>query len=310
MQKYFLLMMLILASVFYLIYTDSSEASGILAGDLNLIPASRAVGKGGYSISIGAFSYNPDKITRKSIEVDAGNYLKEKHKVDLQSDIWLTPIRITYGMSKRLDFIFGTTYSAGDTDKSIYDYYETGEAGETRAYPQVVQDGILGMKYIVSESIAGSPDLAIGGEIHGGYTVDDEFTDETIRDSFPFVAMQLYLSASYDLKVAGVHGAAGVFVSSKSIESDDNKFELPIQAGLEIPFVAPFDKLTVVLDIAWPKASSGVDLGTVISGGFRYDISSRATINASITSSIGFLIGLTVNGGKPVVTAPPEQIVF
>jgi hypothetical protein len=134
-----------------------------------------------------------------------------------------------------------------------------------------------------------------------GYTVDDGFADETLEDSFPFVAMQMYMSASYDFEIATVHGGLGMFLSSKSIQSAQ-RFDLPIQAGVEIPF----DGFAAVVDIALFKAFSGVGLENIVSAGLRYDISSRAMLNATVASVGGFSVRLTVGGGKPVTTTPPS----
>ncbi len=305
MQKWVLSMTLMVAPIYCLMYATGAEASGISAAELNLIPTAETVGKGGYSLSVGAVPYDLKERTNEPMEIDAGRFLEEKHDIELQSDIWLTPVRVTYGISERFDLTFGAIYSAGDTDKIISDYYETGDASISRTYPQVVQAGVLGMKYVAQEAIAGLPALAVGGEVQAGYTVDDELLDETPRDSFPFVATQIYISASYDLKIASVHGGAGVFLSSKSIQSDD-KLELPLQAGLEIPF----DGLTAVVDVVLFKALSGIGFGTTVSGGLRYDISPRTTLNTGVTSARGLLVSLTVRGRKPAIAAPPVPVIF
>ncbi len=305
MQKWVISMTLIAVPIYCLMYASGAEASGISAVELNLIPTAETVGKGGYSLSVGTFSYDLKKRTSEAMEIDAGRFLKEKHDVELQSDIWLTPVRITYGISERFDLTFGAIYSAGDTDKSVSDYYETGDASMRRTYPQLVLAGVLGMRYIVQEAIAGLPALAVGGEVEAGYTVDDELVDETPRDSFPFVATQVYISASYDFEIASVHGGAGVFLSSKSIESDD-KFDLPLQAGLEIPF----DGFTAIVDVALFRAFSGIALENIVSAGLRYNISPRSTINVGVTSARGFLASLTVGGRKPIIAAPPAPVIF
>ena len=158
---------------------------------------------------------------------------------------------------------------------------------------------MLGMKYQVQRGTGRLPTLAVGGEVQMGYTVDDKFVDDTPGDSFPFLAMQVYMSGSYDLEAATVHGGLGMFVSSKSIESGE-RFDLPIHAGAEIPF----NGFAAVLDVTLFKAFSGVGLKNIVSAGLRYDISSRATLNASAASAGGFLVRLTVGGRKPIAAAP------
>jgi hypothetical protein len=82
------------------------------AVNLNLIPTAETLGKGGYSLSVGMFPYDIKKKAIEPMHIDIGGFFKEKHDVNLQSDIWLIPSRITYGISERLDFTFGGTYSA------------------------------------------------------------------------------------------------------------------------------------------------------------------------------------------------------
>jgi hypothetical protein len=303
-QKRLLFVMFMVAVLCCLIHTDSARARGMSPVNLNLIPTAETLGKGGYSLSVGMFP-SPDDVkskkTREPMDINIGGFFKEQHDVKLQSDIWLIPSRVTYGISERLDFTFGGTYSAGDAEKIISDYYETGDDSKRRVYPQVVLDGLMGAKYSIQPASATLPALAVGGEFQMGYTVDDGFIDDTLEDSFPFVAMQIYMSAGYDFEIASVHGGLGMFLSSESIQSAE-RFDLPIQAGVEIPF----DGFAAVLDIALFEAFSGIGLENIVSAGLRYDISSRATLNASVASVGGFLVRLTVGGKRPVVTAPPS----
>jgi hypothetical protein len=298
MQKRLLSMMLMVVSICCLLHTDSAEARGMPAVDLNLIPTAETLGKGGYSFSVGMFPYNEKR--RASMDIDIGGFFKERHEVELESDIWLIPSRITYGISERLDFTFGGTYSAGDTDKIVSDYYETGSNRE-RVYPQVVLDGILGMKYSIQQASATFPALAVGGEVQMGYTADDECVDDTPGDSSPFVAMQIYMSASYAFEIASVHGGLGMFLSSKSVQTSE-WLDPIIQAGAEVPL----DGFAAIVDIAVFKAFSGIGLENTVSAGLRYDISPRAMLNASIAPAGRFLVRLTVGGRKPIITAPPS----
>ena len=277
--------------------SNSVEASGMPAVNLNLIPTAETLGKGGYSLSLGMFAY--DVTRHESMDVDIGGFFKEKHDVRIESDIWLLPSRITYGISDRFDFTFGGTYSVGGTDKIIIDYYETGDDNKKRVYAQTVLEGLMGFKYRIQEAAGGLPTLTVGGEALMGYTVDNELVDKTLDNSFPFVAMQMYLSASYDFEVVTVHGNLGMFLSSESIQASE-KFELPIQAGVEIPF----NGFAAVIDIARFGSFSGVGMRNIVSGGVRYDISPRATLNASASTVPGFLVRLTVGGGESEIAAP------
>ena len=125
MQKRLLFMTIISAITCCLLCMDNAAARGMPAVNLNLIPTAETLGENGYSLSLGMFGY--DVIRAESMDVNIGGFFKEKHDVRIDSDVWLVPSRITYGVSNRLDLIFGGTYSAGDTDKVIIDYYETGD---------------------------------------------------------------------------------------------------------------------------------------------------------------------------------------
>ena len=300
MRKQFLSIILMAALAFCLTYTDDAAARGMPAANLNLVPTAHTLGKGGFSLSVGMFPYDTKKSPSDPMSLDIGGFFQEEHLVELESDIWLLPSRITFGISDRLDFTFGGTYSAGDTEKRVDDYYEIGD-DRKRVYAQTVVSGVLGMKYNIQESYGTIPALAFGGEIQSGYTVDNELVDDTPGDSFPFVAMLLYLSSSYDFGMANVHGGLGMFLSSESVQSD-KRFDVPIQLGAEVPF----NGLSAVIDVVTFRAFSGVGLENIISGGLRYDISSRATLNASVVSAGGFLVRFTV-GGKKTETAAPQS---
>lgn len=299
MQKRVLFTTFMIAAICCLVYTQDAEARGMPAANLNLIPTAETLGEGGYSLSVGMFPYDVDD--SRSMDIDIGGFFKEKHNVRLESDIWLIPSRITYGISDRLDFTFGGTYRVGDTDKTVSDYYEMGNNISERVYPQVVLEGLMGVKYRVQQASGRLPAAAIGGEIQMGYTVDDEFVDDTLENSFPFVAMQVYISASYDFEIINVHGGLGMFLSSESVRLS-RKFELPMQAGVEIPF----NGFAAVADITSFKAFSGVGRNDILSAGLRYDFSPRTTLNVSVATMRGLLVRLTVGGEKPAITASPS----
>ena len=297
MRNWLLSIMLIAALALYFASANGAEARGMKAVNLNLTPTANTLGKGGYSLSIGMLPYDIEKSSPNPKEIDIGGFFKELHDVSLKSDIWLAPSRITFGISERLDLTFGGTYGIGDTEKSITDYYETGDDRE-RVYSQTVVDGMLGMKYSIQTSAA-LPALAVGGEVQMGYTVDDEFVDDTLADGFPFVGMLIYMAGSYDFEMVNVHGSLGMHISSKAIQSD-KRFDVPILLGAEVPF----NGFAAVVDVALFRAYSGIGLDNIISGGFRYDISSRATLNASVISAGGFLVRLTIGGSKADAAAP------
>jgi hypothetical protein len=281
-------------------YAHIAFARGIPPVELNMIPTANTLGKGGYSFSTGMFQFKTAQISPSLVGLDMGGFFRESHSVRLDSDIWLVPSVITYGISDRFDLMFGGTYSSGNTDKVVLDYYEIGDETKGRVYPQVVYDGVFGGKYKIQDPVGNIPALAVGGEAQLGYTIDTDFVDKTLEDSLPFIAMHIYLSASYDFVIANVHGGLGMFVSSKNIQASE-RFGVPAQVGAEFPF----DGFAAVVDITLFKAFSGIDLGTVISGGLRYDISSRTTINVSVASSGGFIARLTIGGKRS--TIPVKQ---
>jgi len=302
MRKRLLFIMLIAVFIPCFANVYRAEARGAPPVNLNLIPTAETLGKGGYSLSVGMFPYDLTKASTEPKLINIGGFFKEPHDVKFETDIWLVPSRITFGISDNFDLTFGGTYSAGDTEKTINDYYETGDESKKRVYSQVVLEGILGMKYHIQQSSLKMPALAVGGEFQMGYTTDDEFVDDTLEDSFPFVAMQIYMSGSYDFEAASLHGGLGMYLSSKSIQSD-RRFDVPIQVGAEVPF----DGFAAVVDIALFNAFSGIGLENIVSAGLRYNISSRVTLNASVASAGGFLVRLTVGGQKAQVSAPPSS---
>ncbi len=299
-EKFMRNLVLIIFAILVLIFSTSGDlkARGMLPVNLNMIPTAETLGKGGYSLSTGMFQYSIDTKTVLPMDVDIGGFFKEQHDVKLKSDIWLIPSRISYGITEKLDITFGGTYSAGDTEKSITDYYEIGDKRE-RVYSQFVLDGVLGMKYNIQKSGNKVPAMGFGGEIQMGYTVDDQFVDETLEDSFPFVGMMLYLTSGYDFEIINVHGGLGMYLSSKSIQSN-KKFDIPLQVGVEVPF----DGFAAVIDLTLFKPFSGIGFETLVSGGIRYDFSPSASFNAGVVSAGGFIISLTFGGKKPIVSAP------
>ena len=149
MQKWLSFIMLTVVFILCLASMDKVEASGMPAVNLNLIPTAETLGKGGYSFSVGMIPYSLTKVSTEPKLIDIGGFFKEPHNVKFESDIWLIPSKITFGISERLDLTFGGTYSSGDTEKSITDYYETGDETKRRVYSQVVMDGILGLSTLV-----------------------------------------------------------------------------------------------------------------------------------------------------------------
>ena len=123
MQKRFPFIFIIAILLIFMQVNDI-EARGMFPVNMNLIPTAETLGKGGYSFTSGMYPYSVKKATIQPMNIDIGGFFKEIHNVKVKSDIWLIPTRIAYGISDRLDFTFGGTYSAGDTEKTITDYYK------------------------------------------------------------------------------------------------------------------------------------------------------------------------------------------
>ena len=115
-----LLLIITLVSVFCYFYTNTASARGIAPVELNIIPTANTLGKGGYSFSTGMFHYELVKASPTLVELNMGGFFRESHSVRLDSQIWLIPSRITYGISDNFDLVFGGTYSVGNTDKIIF----------------------------------------------------------------------------------------------------------------------------------------------------------------------------------------------
>lgn len=284
-----------------LVSLNITQAKGMYPVNFNLIPTSETLGKGGYSLWSGMFPYENSDKTVTPIDVNVGGIFKEKHDVWLKSNIYLIPIRITYGLTEKLDLTFGGTYSIGNSEKSIKDYYEIGDETKERVYPQTVFDGTFGMKYNIQKSSGRVPSLAFGGELQMGYTIDNEFVDETLEDSFPFVGVLSYMSGGYEIGIVNVQGGLGMFLSSKSVQSN-RRFDVLVQLGVEVPF----NGFSAVMDVSIFRPYSGIGFENVVSGGFRYNFASNASINASVASVGGFAISLTIGGKKPEVIAPTK----
>ena len=78
MRKWPLYMIILATVVSCLAYTDTTEARGIPAVDLNLVPTANTLGKGGYSLSVGMIPYDADERSFEPMNVDIGGFFKEE----------------------------------------------------------------------------------------------------------------------------------------------------------------------------------------------------------------------------------------
>lgn len=290
------------------VFSQSNSAT-----HLGIMPTAETLGKGGYSTSIGMFKYEADVPGSKSDpvvqNVVIGDFFREKHRVEYHADAELLPVRLAFGVSEYVDFYLGGTYSIGDSYKAIADYYETGDERE-RKYSQFLFDGVAGLKYNIKPEVGdGLPAFSIGGEIQTGYTSDDKktsdgnFVDDTPADNFPFVGMGTYIVASQNLQMAKVHAAVGMFLSSKSPRVTDS-FKISVQAGGELMLA---ENLALIADFTTAQMYSGVDFKSLLSVGFRYNLSEKAAFSVSFataSSNPGFQFNLFVGGEKARPLAP------
>jgi len=299
------------------IFTSDALSQNNNATHLGIMPTAETLGKGGYSTSIGMLKYQTDIPSEKSNpliqRIVIGDFFREKHEVAYHVDAELLPVKLTFGVSEYVDFYLGGTYGLGDSYKSISDYYETGDEKE-RTYSQFLFDGMAGLKYNIKPDVGdGLPGFSIGGEIQTGYTSDDKktsdgkFVDDTPANSFPFVGMGTYLVVSQNLQMAKVHAALGMFVSSKSPRVTDS-FKLSVQGGGELILA---ENLALIADFTTVQMYSGVDFKSLLSVGFRYNLSEKTAFSvsfASANSKPGFQFNLFVGGEKmrPLVPQAPE----
>ena len=295
--------------------TSNALSQSNSATHLGIMPTAETLGKGGYSTSIAMFKYKADVPGSQSAaivqNVVIGNFFLEKHEVEYHANAELLPIILEFGVSEYVDFYLGGTYSIGDSYKTIADYYETGSENK-REYSQFLFDGIVGLKYNLKPDVGdGLPAFSIGGEIQTGYTSDDKETsdgtlvDDTPANSFPFVSIGTYFVASQNLQMAKLHGAVGMFLSSKSPRITDS-FKPSIQVGGELMLA---ENLALIGDFTTAWIYSGVDFKNLLSVGFRYDISDRAAFSvsfASASSNPGFQFNLFVSGEKARPLAPEK----
>ena len=282
---------------------------------LSTIQTAEPMGKGGSTTTFGLFQYaKVDLLPDHSQRVDIGGF-EESHRVTLEIETFLIPVRFTYGLSEQLDLVLGGTLSTGGVRKVIHDFYNTDndELANQRVYEQSLFEGIVGMKYnLKPDRNDNFPSLSIGGDAQFGYTADDrlnsdnEFLDHSPADSFPFVGLNTYLVGTQRFgDFFKVHAGVGAFLTSKALRTTDF-FTLNWQVGAE---VAVSDNMRLVADFSRELPYAGLNVANLIGLAFRYEVSNTLAFQLGYISRPGFQFNLTF-GGESARAVSGENLLF
>ena len=268
------------------------------------IQTAEPIGKGGSITSIGFFQHSKNELLPEhSQNVVIGGF-EESHRVTLEIETFVIPVRFTYGLSDQLDLQLGATLSTGGVHKVVHDFYNTGDPNlnSKRVYDQPLYEGLFGLKYnIKPEKNDGFPSISVGGDFYSGFTADDrlnsdnDFLDNSPIDGFPYVGINTYVVGTQRFgKYFKVHAGAGIFLSSKSLRTTDF-FTLNWQAGGE---VAVSDSMWVAADFSREVQHAGVNFSSILGLAFRYEVSNTLAFQIGINNLPGFQFSLTLGGEK------------
>lgn len=282
---------------------------------LSTIQTAEPMGKGGSSTTFGLFQYaKVDLLPDHGQKVDIGGF-EEMHRVTLEIETFLIPVRLTYGLSDRLELVLGGTLSTGGVRKVVHDFYntDTDEFANQRVYEQSLFAGMLGLKYnIKPDRNDNLPSISIGGDAQFGYTADDrlnsdnEFLDHGPADSFPFVGMNTYFAGTQRFgNLFKVHAGVGAFLTSKALRTTDF-FTLNWQVGAEL---AVADNMRLIADFSRELPYAGVHVTNLIGLAFRYEVSNTLAFQLGYVSQPGFQFNLTF-GGEAAQAVSGENLLF
>lgn len=282
---------------------------------LSTIQTAEPMGKGGSTTTFGLFQYaKVDLLPDHGQRVDIGGF-EESHRVTLEIETFLIPVRFTYGLSDQFDLVLGGTFSTGGVRKVIHDFYNTDndELANQRVYEQSLFEGIIGMKYnLKPDRNDNFPSISIGGDAQFGYTADDrlnsdnEFLDHSPADSFPFVGLNTYLVGTQRFgNFFKVHAGVGAFLTSKALRTTDF-FTLNWQVGAE---VAVSDNMRLVADFSRELPYAGLNVANLIGLAFRYEVSNTLAFQLGYVSRPGFQFSLTF-GGESAQAVSGENLLF
>ncbi len=273
---------------------------------LNTIQTAEPVGKGGTSTSFGLLQYSKvDLLPDISQQVDIGGF-EELHRVTLEVETFLVPVRFAYGLSDTLDLTLGGTFSTGGVRKIVHDFYNT--ATETaddpninrRVYDQPLFDASIGLKYNIKPARNDNlPSISVGGDAQFGFTADDrlnsdnEFLDHSPADGFPFVGINTYFVGTQQFgSLFKAHAGVGVFLTSKALRTTD-LFTLHWQVGGEI---AVSENMWLIGDFSRELPYAGMHVTNLLGIGLRYEISNRVAFQLGFNSQPGVQFNLTLGG--------------
>ena len=286
---------------------------------LSTIQTAEPVGKGGSSTSFGLLQYSKvDLLPDHRQTVDIGGF-EELHRVSLQIETFLIPVRFNYGLSDELDLVLGGTFSTGGVRKVVHDFYSVAEAADVdltndrRVYEQPLFDGVIGLKYNIKPDRGDNfPSISIGGDAQFGFTADDrlnsdnEFLDYSPADGFPFMGINTYMVGTQRFgSLFKVHAGVGVFLTSKLLKTTDF-FTLNWQVGGE---VAIADNMWLVADFSRELPYAGINVTNFIGFAFRYEVSDTLAFQLGFNSQPGFQFNLTF-GGEKAQTLGGENLLF
>lgn len=310
----------IICTLFLIGPTLSLSAQLPAISHLSTIQTAEPTGKGGSSTSFGLLQYSKvDLLPDHRQTVDIGGF-EESHRVSLQIETFLIPVRFNYGLSDELDLVLGGTFSTGGVRKIVHDFYNVAEAADIdpaatadRVYDQPLFDGVIGLKYNIKPDRGDNfPSISIGGDAQFGFTADDrlnsdnEFLDYSPADGFPFMGINTYMVGTQRFGgLFKVHAGVGVFLTSKLLKTTDF-FTLNWQVGGEIGIA---DNMWLVADFSRELPYAGINVTNFIGLAFRYEISDTLAFQLGFNSQPGFQFNLTF-GGEKAQTLGGENLLF
>lgn len=289
-------------------------AQSVSVSQLTTIPTAEPIGKGGSATYLGMFQHpKVDLLPEHSQNVVIGGF-EESHRVTLEIETYLIPVRFTYGLSDHLDLRLGATPSTGGVHKVVEDYYNTGDPDTNfkRIYEQPLYDGLIGLKYnIRPERNDGFPSISIGGDVYSGFTADDrlnsdnEFLDHTPIDGYPFIGLNTYFVGSQKIgRYFKAHAGAGILISSKLLKTTD-LFTYNWMVGGEISMS---DTMWFAVDFSRELHYSGVTLTNIFGLAFRYEVSPTLAFQIGLNNLPGFQFSLMFGGSKAQETGGGELL--
>ena len=290
---------------------------------LSTIQTAEPIGKGGSTTTFGLFKYSKiDLLPDHRQKVDIGGF-EELHRVELEIETYLIPVRFTYGLSNELDLLLGGTFSTGGVRKVVHDFYNVAEdtdidpaATNHRVYNQPLFDGVIGLKYnIKPDRNDNFPSISVGGDAQFGFTADDrlnsdnEFLDHSPADGFPFIGVNTYLVGTQRFgSLFKVHAGVGVFLTSKLLKTTDS-FTFNWQVGGE---VAVSDNMWLVADFSRELPYAGVHVSNLFGFAVRSEVSNTLAFQLGFilfNEKAGFQFNL-IFGGEQAQALQGENLLF